>query len=114
MLAAWRDFQTQYKDIILDTTLTEEERIERLKLLEQQYSEYINNKTEENLVIRNNLTESAFADYAALYEGSYENYMAMIQGEKNALMSELVPEWTSGVQLMTDAFVIIYISEKDF
>jgi hypothetical protein len=98
MLAAWKDFQAKYKEIILDTSLTEEERVERLALLRDQYGEYINNKIAENEVIRTNLMESAFMDYAALYDGDYNAYMNMIQGEQSALMGELVPTWNSGIQ----------------
>ena len=105
MLSAWKDFQSKYKDIVLDTSLTEEERIEQLALLRQQYGEYINNKAAENEVIRENLMESAFADYAALYDGDYQAYVSMIDSEKQTLMGQLVPTWNSGIQEMTNTFV---------
>jgi hypothetical protein len=35
MLSAWNDFQAKYKEIILDMSLDEEERIERLTLLRE-------------------------------------------------------------------------------
>ena len=98
MLSAWRDFQSDYKDIILDTSLTEQERIEKLSLLREQYGEYINDKTAENLVVRNNLMESAFADLAALYNTDVENYNQMSIDEQNILMGDLVPAWESGIQ----------------
>ena len=98
MLSAWRDFQSDYKDILEDTSLTEQERIERLALLREQYGEYINDKTAENLVVRNNLMESAFADLAALYNTDVENYNQMSIDEQNILMGDLVPAWESGIQ----------------
>ena len=102
MLSAWRDFQSDYKDILEDTSLTEQERIERLALLREQYGEYINDKTAENLVVRNNLMESAFADLAALYNTDVENYNQMSIDEQNILMNDLVPAWESGIQQMAD------------
>lgn len=102
MLSAWRDFQSDYKDILEDTSLTEQERIERLALLREQYGEYINDKTTENLVVRNNLMESAFADLAALYNTDVENYNQMSIDEQNILMGDLVPAWESGIQQMAD------------
>lgn len=104
MLSAWKDFQSQYKDIVLDTSLTEEERVEKLALLRDQYGEYINNKVAENENIRTNLMESAFINYAELYNQDYDSYIAMIEGEKNALMSQLVPQWDIGIQKMIDKF----------
>jgi len=102
MLAAWKDFQSEYKDIVIDTSLTEEERVEKLALLREEYGEYINDKTAENLVIRNNLMESAFADLALLYETDVANYNQMSIDEQNILMGDLVPAWESGIQQMAD------------
>ena len=102
MLAAWKDFQSQYKDIVEDVSLSEEERVAKLALLREQYGEYINDKTAENAVIRGNLMQSAFADLALLYETDVENYNNMSLEEQNILMGELVPAWTSGIQQMSD------------
>ena len=103
MLSAWKDFQSRYKEIVLDTSLTEEERVERLALLRDQYGEYINNKVAENEVIRTNLMTSAFESYTALYENDYQSYQSMINGEMD-LIDQLVPQWNSGIQKMADAF----------
>ena len=102
MLSAWKEFQSEYKDILEDSSITEQERIERLALLRQQYSQYINDKTAENLVIRKNLMESAFDDLAMLYNEDVENYNQMSIDEKNILMGDLVPAWESGIQQMSD------------
>ena len=102
MLSAWKDFQSDYKDILEDTSLTEQDRIEKLALLREQYGQYINDKTAENLVVRNNLMESAFADLAALYNTDVENYNQMSIDEQNILMGDLVPAWESGIQQMAD------------
>ena len=102
ILSAWKDFQEQYKAIVTDVSLSEEERVANLALLREQYGKYINDKTAENLVIRGNLMQSAFADIAAIYETDVENYNQMTDDEKNILMGDLVPAWESGIQQMTD------------
>jgi len=98
MLAAWRDFQSKYKDIVTDTSLTEEERIRELTLLREEYGEFINNKTQQNLDVRKNLTESAFNDIAAIYNMDVINYQKMTDDEKSIIMGDLVPAWNSGIQ----------------
>ena len=105
MLSAWKDFQSEYKEIVEDVSLTEEDRVAKIALLREEYGEYINDKTAENLVIRNNLMESAFADIAALYDIDVANYQQMADDEKNILMGDLVPAWKSGIQEMTDTVV---------
>lgn len=102
MLSAWRDFQQKYKDIVTDTSLTEEERVRQLALLREQYGEYINNKAQQNSDIRKNLTESAFNQIAAIYNIDVANYQKMTDDEKGILMGDLVPAWNSGIQQMSD------------
>ena len=102
MLSAWKDFQSEYKEILEDTSLAEEERIEKLALLRDEYGEYINDKTAQNAEARNNLMESAFADMAALYNTDVANYNQMSIDEQNILMGDLVPAWESGIQQMSD------------
>ena len=102
ILSAWKDFQQEYKDIVLDTSLTEEERVEKIALLRDQYGEYINSKLSENKNIRGNLMDSAFEDYAKLYDNDVENYKNMTDAQKQILMQNLVPAWSSGIQQMAD------------
>lgn len=102
ILSAWKDFQQEYKDIVLDTSLTEEARVEKIALLRDQYGEYINGKLSENKNIRGNLMDSAFKDYAKLYNNDVENYKNMTDAQKQILMQNLVPAWNSGIQQMAD------------
>ena len=104
MLEAWRSFQEDYKEIQLDMSLTEEQRIERTALLQEEYGEYINGKTQQNLSIRNHLRESALMDMEQLYEKDVQNFQSMSNDEVEILMRQLVPEWNSGIQQMSDAF----------
>ena len=104
MLSAWEEFQEKYKEIQLDVSLTDEERIQRLKLLEEQYGEYINGKTQENLVIRNNLKESAFKDMEYLYDEDVAKFQNMSDSEQEILMKQLVPQWSAGIEQMALKF----------
>ena len=89
MLAAWQDFQNQYKKILLDTSLSEEDRIAQLALLREQYGEYINNKTEENYVIRMNYTDSFYDSLMQMYAANADNYAWMTDQERDTLIGNL-------------------------
>ena len=104
MLSAWEEFQEKYKEIQLDVSLTDEERLQRLRLLEDQYGEYINGKTQENLVIRNNLKESAFKDMEYLYDEDVAKFQNMSDSEQAILMEQLVPQWSAGIEQMALKF----------
>jgi len=97
MLSAWKEFQNRYKEIVLDTSLSEEERVRQLTLLREQYGEYINFKAEENKKFRVNLMDSAFIEYAALYEGDYQAYKDMHDAEKELFVGDLIPTWRNGL-----------------
>ena len=120
MLAMWQEFQEKYRQIVLDTSLTEEQRVKDLALLREEYGEHINALAEKNLTIRQNLLNSAFGSLNSLYQWditNYQqmsdekkailmeevaNYQKMSDEEKKIFMEELVPMWTSGIQKMTD------------
>ena len=82
MLSAWKDFQSEYKDIMLDTSLSDEERIAKLQLLQDEYGEYINGKTEENSQIQTNLANSAFDAIDLLYQLDQKKYGDMVAAEQ--------------------------------
>ena len=84
MLSAWKDFQSEYKNIMMDTSLSDEERVKRLQLLQDQYGEYINGKTEENSQIQTNLANSAFDAIDLLYQLDQEKYGDMVAAEQQA------------------------------
>ena len=102
MLAAWQEFQSEYTDIKTDMSLSDEERLERLRLLEQQYGEYINGLAQQNTDIRVNLAGSAVNDLANLYEQDAANYEAMTLEEREYLVQNLLVPWGEGIQLMID------------
>ena len=100
MLAAWQEFQSEYTDIKTDMSLSDEERLERLALLEEQYGEYINGLAQQNTDIRVNLAGSAVNDLANLYEQDAANYEAMTLEERESLVQNLLVPWSEGIQEM--------------
>ena len=104
MLAAWEEFKEKYIEIQTDVSLTDQQRIERTALLQEQYGEYINGKTQENAVVRNNLRESAFKSMEQMYDEDVIKFQSMTDTEVQMLMQKLVPEWNRGAQMMTTAF----------
>ena len=100
ILAAWQEFKDKYKEIMLDVSLSDEERHERLKLLQDQWGQYFNLKTEQLIGARENLMESAFENFASLYGLDVQNYQDMADAEKEILMSDIVPTWDNGIVAM--------------
>lgn len=100
MLAAWQEFQSEYTDIKTDMSLSDEERLERLALLEEQYGEYINGLAQQNTDIRVNLAGSAVNDLANLYAQDAANYEAMTLEERESLVQNLLVPWSEGIQEM--------------
>lgn len=84
------EFQDKLNELYMNNTLSDIEREEQKKLLVEQYGELINGLVEQNEDIRLNLQESALQAYADF------------QGE--LLMEDIVPQWDSSVQEMTDKF----------
>lgn len=81
-----------------------EERAEREALIQEQYGELINGLVEQNTTIRSNLYESAFEDLADLYDVDLSEFQNLSDEEKEILMSDMIPQWDSGVQHMADVF----------
>ena len=81
-----------------------EARAERELMINEQYGELINGIVEENEVIRTNLRESAFDELVNLHQMELEEVEALSQAEKDIMLEDMIPQWTSGVQTMADAF----------
>lgn len=109
------EFQEKYTKIMTDMSLTDEERQERTKLLQEQYGELINGLVEQNEEIKQNLQESTFIALEGLYAKDADAFKEMTgqdieafrnltDTEKDLVINNLVPQWTSGVQQMADVF----------
>ena len=81
-----------------------EARAERELMINEQYGELINGIVEENEVIKTNLRESAFDELVNLHQMELEEVQALSQAEKDIMLEDMIPQWTSGVQTMADAF----------
>ena len=84
--------------------LSGEERARTEELITEQYQERINGLTEQNIDIRNNLYDSAFRNLADMYDVDISNFTDLTREEQDLIMQDLVPQWDSGVQQMTDKF----------
>lgn len=109
------EFQQKYAEIMSDMSLTDEERQERAKLLQEQYGELINGLVEQNETIKQNLHESTFMALEGLYAADAESFKEMTgkdieafrdltDTEKDLIINDLIPQWDSGVQHMADVF----------
>ena len=109
------EFQQKYTEIMSDMSLTDEERQERVKLLQEQYGELINGLVEQNETIKQNLHESTFMALEGLYEADAESFKEMTgkeieafrnltESEKDLVINDLIPQWDSGIQHMADVF----------
>lgn len=109
------EFQEKYAEIMSDMSLTDEERQERAKLLQEQYGELINRLVEQNETIKQNLHESTFMALEGLYANDAESFKEMTgkdieafrdltDTEKDLIINDLIPQWDSAVQHMADVF----------
>ena len=102
VLSIWTEFQEKMAEAALIND--PEERQERELLLREQYGELINGLVEQNEDIRTNLHESAFTELADLYGIEYANFQQLSEDEKTVMMEQMIPQWDSAVQHMTDTF----------
>ena len=102
VLDIWTEFQEKMAEAALIND--PEERQARELLLREQYGELINGLVEQNEDIRMNLHESAFTELADLYGIEYDNFKQLSDDEKEVMMSQMIPQWDSAVQHMTDTF----------
>lgn len=102
VLDIWTEFQEKMAEAALIND--PEERQARELLLREQYGELINGLVEQNEDIRMNLHESAFTELADLYGIEYDNFKQLSDDEREVMMSQMIPQWDSAVQHMTDTF----------
>ena len=50
------------------------------------------------------LRESAFDELVNLHQMELEEVEALSQAEKDIMLEDMIPQWTSGVQTMADVF----------
>jgi TP901 family phage tail tape measure protein len=102
--STYSEFQQKLLDLYSDTTMADEEREEKKKLLAEQYGEIINNLVEQNEQVKQNLQDTTFQELAKKYNTDVANFQGMSDEEKRILMESMIPQWNSGVQQMADKF----------
>lgn len=101
--ATYQEYMTKRKEIMEDATLSDEERYQKLTLLDETYQELLNNYLVENLDIRQHLLESAVQANNGIYGQEALNFENMTKQEQDSFMEGLVPAWGSGIQEMLDS-----------
>ena len=74
---AWEEMQSKIYDIYQDTTLSEEQRNQKIALLQEQYGELINSIVAENEVIKLNLQESTYIELDRMYGENISHFEEM-------------------------------------
>ena len=73
----WEEMQSKIYDIYQDTTLSEEQRNQKIALLQEQYGELINGIVAENEVIKLNLQESTYIELNRMYGENISHFEEM-------------------------------------
>lgn len=117
-IAMTQQYYQKLAELAADQELSEEAKLEKRLLLEQQYSEYILFMAQQVSNVRVNLMDSVFQDFAYLYDTDIENYKNMADSEKDILMNQIVPTWTSGANMMVDTITgengLLTVTKKAF
>lgn len=100
------DIWAEYQDKMAEAAAINdpEAREQRELLLNEYYGGLINDLVGSNLVIRNNLYDSAFLELEDLYDEDYAKFATLADAEKEILMTDMIPQWESGIQSMVDVF----------
>ena len=105
ILSVQKDFSEKIKKLYEQYPVWTEQAEMKRQLLFEQYGMRINNLAQQNENIRLNLTSSAFDELANLYNTDVNNFINMSTAEQNELMKNLVPQWDTSVQQMTNKIV---------
>ena len=84
-----KDAEDKIQELYEDTTLTNEERQERILETTQYYAELIDQLTADNEYIKQNLQESTMSELFDLYDVNKDNYEDMTQQQQDILNNYL-------------------------
>lgn len=101
---AVRDRQDAIKEILMDASLTEEERLERLEEINKLYNEKIQNITDQAVTAQTNLYDSGATEIAKIWDEEGKDFQALSDEEKRILVEEMLPQFETGVNDMIDKF----------
>lgn len=101
---AVRERQEAIKEILMDASLSEEERAERLAEINALYNEKIQNITDQTVTAQENLYQSGSDEIAKIWDEQGKDFQALSDEEKRILVEEMLPQFDTGVNDMIEKF----------
>lgn len=104
MFEMYQEYLEKMQAIDDNKDLTDEQKDAQRKLLREEYYGYMTDLYDHSLIVSEHLLDSATQEYDRLYDTNYNNFEDMDNAIINDLMTNLVPQWNSGVAEMTRKF----------
>ena len=101
---AVRERQEAIKEILMDASLSEEERAERLAEINALYNEKIQNITDQTVTAQENLYQSGADEIAKIWDEQGKDFKALSDEEQRILIEEMLPQFDTGVNQMIEKF----------
>ena len=99
------NIKNKLKDIYTDTTLSDEQRLQKTYELEKYYGDQINKLLEDNANIRNNLIQSSTEELARIYGINIEQFQALSDKEQTDILKDLIPQAGSSLSDMVEELI---------
>ena len=99
------NIKNKLKDIYTDTTLSDEQRLQKTYELEKYYGDQINKLLEDNASIRNNLIQSSTEQLAKIYGINIEQFQALSDKEQTDILKDLIPQAGSYLSNMVEGLI---------
>ena len=101
---ATKERQEAIKEILMDASLSEEERAERLAEINELYNQKIQNITDQTVTAQNNLYQSGANELAKIWDAQGKDFSALSAEEQRVLTEEMLPQFDTGVNQMIEKF----------
>lgn len=99
------NIKDKLEDIWTDTTLSDEQRLQKTYELEKYYGDQINKLLEDNANIRNNLIQSSTEELARIYGINIEQFQALSDKEQTDILKDLIPQAGSYLSNMVEGLI---------
>ena len=104
-----KEYLSKRQELQIEYATASEERqaqiTEELKLLDQEYNDYIQSLSEETFFAQQNLLDSAVESYANSYNLNKQNFNNMSDQQKQKWLEDMVPSMKSGITDLIGSFV---------
>ena len=101
---AVQERQDAIKEILMDASLSEEERAERLAEINDLYNQKIQNITDQTVTAQENLYESGATELNKIWEEEGRNFNELNDEMQRHMVEEILPQFKSGVNEMIESF----------